>query len=454
MAGLLDMHVHTGNSQALEVVSGMAAWADGWTAARPEAHMQEILKNEFGGMSEVLYNLAAVTKEDRWAAAGDRFHKREFLRPLALRRDQLKGLHANTHIPQVIGAARRYELSRDLRFHDAASFFWETVAAGRTYSTGGSSNNELWLTEPRRLALEMRASANHQECCCAYNMMKLTRSLYQWTGDPRYIDYYERNLLNHRLGAIQPETGHSIYFLSLTSGAWKTLCTEDQSFWCCTGSALEEFSKLADTIYHHDDRGVFVNLFIASELDWEEKGIRVRQDTRFPEEARTAVVVVAAPATEFALRLRIPAWLESAPAVRLNGKLLEGGAAPGGYLSLQRVWRKGDRLELDLPMSLRAEAAPDDPGLQSFLYGPLVLAADLGGDGLSEDLVRNSQGPHVAKAPVPVPVLSSKGRPVSEWLKPAGTAPLEFEAAASTGRLRFSPISRHWNRYAVYFDVG
>ena len=160
-----------------------------------------------------------------------------------------------------------------------AAFFWETVSAGRTYSTGGSSNNELWLTGPRRLALEMGAASHHQECCCAYNMMKLSRQLYSWTGDPRYIDYYERNLLNHRLGTIQPGTGHSAYFLSLTAGAWKTFCSEDNSFWCCTGSALEEFAKLADTIYHQDGQGICVNLFIASELDDRERGIRLRQET-------------------------------------------------------------------------------------------------------------------------------------------------------------------------------
>ena len=217
LAGMLDMYFHTGNKQALEVATGMAAWADEWSASKPEAHMQEILRVEFGGMSEALYNLAAATNDDRWAKVGDRFNKKEFLIPLAQRRDELRGLHMNTHIPQVIGAARRFELTGDPRFHDVAEFFWYAVARTRTYATGGSSNNEHWLTSPGRLAAEWRTATHHQECCCAYNMMKLTRHLYSWTGDPRYFDYYERNLLNHRLGAIQPETGHTAYFLDRKS---------------------------------------------------------------------------------------------------------------------------------------------------------------------------------------------------------------------------------------------
>src|SRR5665213_947875 len=207
LAGLLDMHLHSGNKQALEVASGMAAWADEWSASKSEAHMQQILKVEFGGMSESFYNLAAAASDDRWAKAGDRFQKKEFITPLALRRDELRGLHMNTHVPQAIAAARRFELTGDRRFRDVAEFFWYAVASDRTYATGGSSNNEHWMTSPGHLGAEWKASSHHQECCCSYNMMKLTRHLYSWTADPRYFDYYERNLLNHRLGTIQPDTG-------------------------------------------------------------------------------------------------------------------------------------------------------------------------------------------------------------------------------------------------------
>ena len=240
MAGLLDMNLYGGNPQALDVLLKLAAWVDAWTAAKPEEHMQDILKTEFGGMNEVLYNLAAVTGDDRWARTGDRFTKKIFFTPLAMHHDELKGLHANTHMPQVIGAARRYELSSDHRFQDVSEFFFDTISQARTYATGGSGNTEGWLTQANHLALEMKVSSHHQECCCAYNMMKLSRHLYGWSSDARFIDYYERNLLNHRLGAIQPETGLTTYFLSMSPGAWKTTCTEDETFWCCTGSAVEE----------------------------------------------------------------------------------------------------------------------------------------------------------------------------------------------------------------------
>jgi hypothetical protein len=453
MAGLLDMYTFGGNREALGVVTRMAEWVDAWTAARTDAHMQDVLKTEFGGMGEILYNLSAATGENRWARAGDRFNKREFLAPLAANRDELMGLHANTHIPQVIAAARRFELSGDPSFRAAATFFYDTVVSGRTYSTGGSSNNELWQTEPRQLAVELRAASNHQECCCAYNMMKLTRQLYSWTGDPRYIDYYERNLLNHRLGAIQPETGHSLYFLSLTPGAWKPVCSEDRSFWCCTGSALEEYAKMADTIYYQDAQGVLVNLFVPSELDWPEQGMRMRQETAFPEEARTVVVMTAAPAKELALRIRVPSWLEAPPLVKLNGKPLEASAAPGSYFSLRRVWKEGDRLEMALSMALRMEATPDDAALQSILYGPLVLAGDMGSEGLTPERIQGKQAPEVSEIPLPAPVLSARGKDPSAWIR-SGDGPLSFETRSSVGALRLRPLQYQWNRYAVYFEVA
>jgi DUF1680 family protein len=453
LAGMLDMYFHAGNQQALEVASGMAAWADEWSASKPEAHMQEILREEFGGMSEALYNLAAATNDDRWAKVGDRFHKKEFLTPLAQHRDELRGLHMNTHVPQVIGAARRFELTGDPRFHDVADFFWYAVARTRTYATGGSSNNEHWLTSPGRLAAEWRTATHHQECCCAYNMMKLTRHLYSWTGDPRYFDYYERNLFNHRLGTIQPETGHTVYFLSTAPGAWKGLCTEDKSFWCCTGTAFEEYAKLNDSIYYRDDRGISVNLYIASELDDRERAIGLRQDTRFPDEPRTSFTITKAPASAWTLRLRIPSWT-SAAAVKVNGRLLEATPGAGSYLSIARAWKKGDRVDLELPMSLAAEPFPDEPRVQAFLYGPIVLAGDLGAQGLTDELILDQQGPAVGKIPMSVPELHASGKKLEDWIKADGSAPLTFRAAGSEGRVTLKPLNQLWGRYATYWPVS
>jgi DUF1680 family protein len=453
MAGLFDMYTLTGNQDARKVVEGMAEWADQWSGSKTEEHMQGILNVEFGGMAEVLYNLAAATHNDQWAKAGDRFTKKRFVNPLALRRDELRPLHVNTHIPQVIAAARRYEISGDMRFHDVADFFFYEVSSARTYVTGGTSNGEAWLAQPRQLAAELKMSVSTAECCCSYNMLKLARHLYGWTADPRYFDYYERALLNHRIGTIQPKTGHTQYYLSLTPGAWKTFNTEDQSFWCCTGTGVEEYSKLSDSIYWHDDDGVYVNLFIASELNWPEKGFGLRQDTRFPDQPRTALVVTSDKPVNLPVRLRIPCWLASAPVVKVNGKALEATAGPGGYLTLTRTWKRGDRVEMELPMRLQIESMPDDPKLQAFLYGPLVLAGDLGTEGLTEQLITGPMGPRVQALPIEVPTFRAGADPAS-WIKPGGQ-PLSFRTTGQPKDVTLVPLNRVFDkRYSVYWEVA
>jgi hypothetical protein len=454
MAGLLDMNVHAGNSQALEVLVKLAGWVDAWTADKPEEHMQDILNTEYGGMNEVLYNLAAATGDDRWAQTGDRFTKKIFFTPLALRQDELKGLHCNTHMPQVIGAARRYELSSDARFDDVASFFWETVAESRTYATGGSGNTEGWLTNANHLALEIEASSHHQECCCAYNMMKLTRHLHSWTADARYMDYYERNLFNHRLGMIQPETGLTGYFLSMSPGAWKTLCTEDDTFWCCTGTAVEEFSKLNDTIYFHDDEGVYVNLFVSSRLDWKERGIRLQQVTRFPESDRTLLIVEAAPARALTVQLRVPRWTTSDCAVVINGKPSPVAGSPGSYLALRRIWKAGDRIEFIVPMRLTTEPLRDDPTKQAFLYGPIVLAGQFPRGEIPFDF-EHTQGPELTEVPaIDIPNLKSQGANPEDWIRPVPGKPLQFRTTGQLQDVVLKPLNQSWDRFTVYWTVA
>lgn len=453
MAGMFDMYQLAGNKQALQVLEGMSDWADKWTASKSEEHMQDILNTEYGGMNEVLYNVAASTGDDRWAKTGDRFTKKRFFNPLALRRDELRGLHVNTHIPQVIGAARRYEISSDMRFHDVADFFWYEVASARSYVTEGTSNGEGWLVQPRELAAELKRSVDTAECCCAYNMLKLTRHLYGWTADPRYFDYYERSLLNHRIGTIYPQTGATQYYLSLTPGAWKTFGTEDQSFWCCTGTGVEEYSKLNDSIYWHDSEGLFVNLFIPSELNWTERGFRLRQETKFPESTTTVLTISAEQPVRLDLRLRIPQWIASSASVRLNGEALEVSASPGSYLAIHRTWKHGDRVELDLPMRLHIEAMPDDANLQAMLYGPVVLAGDLGSEGLTEKLIIGPEGPPVRRLPIDVPALHAAGADPSSWIKPGDKA-LAFHITNQAKDVSLVPLNSIFGRrYSVYWQV-
>lgn len=467
MAGLLDMHVHAGNREALPVLVNLAGWVDRWTASKTEPQMQAILLTEYGGMNELLYNLSAVTGDEHWAHVGDRFTKKVFFNPLALRRDELRGLHANTHIPQVIGAARRYELSSDGRFRDVAEYFWQEIVTARSYATGGTSNDEGWLTQPGMLAEELARSVDTTECCCAYNMLKLTRHLYGWSADPRYFDYYERLLINHRLGAIRPEVGHTQYYLSLTPGAWRTFCTEDHSFWCCTGTGAEEFSKLGDSIYWHDDTALYVNLFIPSQLTWRERGLVLTQETRFPQEERTTLRVSVKEPAVLRICLRIPAWVAGSARVKINGRSLEASASPGSYLTLERRWRSGDTVELSLPMEVRAQAMPDDPGMQAFFYGPVLLGGDLGTQGLSPELITGPLGPRLAAPnplrprrpgqpePVPdvaVPILHASGPP-SRWLR-RGEQPLELTTTGQKRQITLRPFNTIQDRrYSVYWRV-
>ncbi len=452
MAGLLDMHVYANSAESLEVVVGMAKWVDGWTATKTPQHMQEILDNEFGGMNEVLYNLASTTGEDHWAEVGDRFTKIKFFNPLAVRRDELRGLHANTHMPEVVGAAARYELSQDPRFRNVADFFWETVVESRTYVTGGSGNKEHWQTQPNRLGIELQNASDHQECCCAYNMMKLSRHLYAWTAKPKYIDYYERNLFNHRLGTIQPETGLTSYFLSMTPGAWKTICTEEDSFWCCNGTALEEFSKLNDTIYFHDHDGVYVNLFVASELNWKARGIRLKQATQFPLEPRSSIVVDESAAEPRVMNIRIPAWTTRDASISINGRAVQGIAAPGSYFSIKRAWKRGDRIELELPMRVKVESIADDASWKAFSYGPLALAGQFPATGLSAELLKK-QGPLVAKSPIQVPTIHGDDVSLLTKVKPAGP-PLTFSLEADGQAVTLKPVYQSLERFSVYWKTA
>lgn len=454
MAGMLDQYQFAGNAQALEVLQAMASWADNWTAPKPELHMQEILETEYGGMNEVLYNLAAITNDERWAKTGDRFTKKRFFNPLASHRDELRGLHANTHIPQVIGAARRYEISGDMRFHDLSDFFWYEIATARSYVTGGTSNGEGWLTAPRQLAAELKRSVATAECCCSYNMLKLTRHLYSWNQDPRYFDYYERTLLNERLGTIRPQIGTTQYYPSLTPGAWRTFATEDRSFWCCNGTGIEEYSKLNDSIYWHDDQGLYVNLFIASELNWPEKSFRLRQLTRFPEQANTTLLVSVDRPIHLDMRLRIPEWLTSGASIRINGKALDASASPGSYLIISRTWRNGDRVDFEMPMRLRIEAMPDDPTLQAVLYGPVVLAGDLGSTGLTPDMIVGPNAPRPQRIPIDIPVFRAASSDPNSWIKPAGKL-LNFNTTGQEKNLSLAPFYTMLDkRYAVYWNVS
>jgi len=452
MAGLLDMYVHCGNRQALDVVKGMAAWAKGRVDRLDDESMQRMLKVEHGGMTEVLASLHAVTGDPAHLALARRFDHKAFLDPLAARRDELKGLHVNTQVPKVIGAAREYELTGDPVYRDAATYFWDQVINHRSYATGGTSNYEGFQAGPDILAGEV-SNASH-ETCVTYNMLKLTRQLFTWTPDPRLADYYERALLNGILSTQDPATAMVMYYVPMESGWYKTFCTPNDSFWCCTGTGVENHAKYGDSIYFHDDKNLYVNLFIASELSWPGKGLTLRQETAFPKEEKTTLVLSTPSGVELGLRIRVPNWATRGVSVRINGEDAGLQAQPGSFLALDRLWKNGDTITVDMPMSLHLWKMPDDPHMAAVLYGPVVLAGELPTEDLAGEKV---YGPyHSDGKPASAPDLVAYEDHLEDWIKPAAGRPLTFQTSGA-GRpndITLVPFYELFGkRYALYWHL-
>ncbi|MBB6091815.1 hypothetical protein HNQ60_000661 [Povalibacter uvarum] len=456
MAGLLDSYTLSGNEAALQTLLGMAKWTAAWTQPLSEDHMARVLEREYGGMNELLYNLGAVTKDAKWTELARRFDHERVFAPLAAGRDELQGLHVNTTIPKVIGAARGYEVTGDRRLQNVAGYFWHTVTERRCFCTGGTSSGESWNTPPGQLAKEL--SGYTQECCVTYNMQKLTRHLFQWTGDARAADYYERAYYNGILGVQHPSDGDKLYYVPLQSGFWKLFGTPLHDFWCCTGSMAESFAKLGDSIYFHDERGVFVNLFVPSTVTWAEKDVRLTQETRFPDSDTVRLTVHLKRPTAMPLRVRVPSWVQGGSA-SLNGRALDGFASPGSYFVVDRRWRDGDVLEVRLPMRLHYAVIPDDPTLRAVMYGPIVLAGRLGAAGLTKDNLRAGPTkprtiPEYTSDPVAAPAIVGGSDDPSNWLRPVAGRPLEFQATGQATPLTLVPLHRVFDeRYAVYWKV-
>ena len=451
LAGHLDMYAYCGNQQALESAEKMGRWVGHWSQGLSDAHMQRALNVEHGGMLESLYNLYALTGKGMYRYIGNRFNHNDVFDPLAEHRDELKGLHANTNIPKIIGVARRYELGGNPRDKEIAQFFWDTVTSERCYATGGTSNGEHWGGNPGQLSEHLGAYT--EECCCGYNMMKLTRHIFGWSGDARAMDYFERTLWNSRLGT-QDEQGRKGYFLPLGAGLWKYYNSQWDSFWCCTGTGIEEFAKFADTIYYHDDRGIWVNLFMASEVKWPEKGIRLRQETNFPEEEKTTLTVRAEKPTELALHIRIPYWATRGGTVKLNGETLPVFSSPSSYLTLQRTWKDGDRVEVELPMSLHVHPMPDNHAIQAAMYGPLVLAGKLGSQGLTDASFYPGYDTAPREEETATPQIDNRSTDATAWIEPEKSSALSFQLAGQAEKTAVVPLYKvEKERYVVYWNV-
>ena len=455
MAGLVDMHVYCGNAEAIEVVTGMAGWCKSRCDKLSESGMQRMLdRTEQGGMNDVLANLYAVTGQRHWLQLSRRFVQDRYVKPLAEGEDRLKGEHVNSFIPNIIGTARQYELTGDERDRKIAEYFWNQVTGARCYCTGGTSNREHWQSEPNQLASQL--SDHTQETCCTYNMLKLTRHLFCWDPQAKYGDYYERALYNSILSTQDPKTGMMMYFVTLASGRWKYYNLPNDSFWCCTGTGMENHAKYADSIYFHSADDLFVNLFIPSEVNWTAKGVRVRQETEFPERETTRLTVSAEKPVRFTMRVRVPYWAHRGVTAKLNGQTLAVDAKPASWLEVEREWQDGDRLEITLPMSLHAAPMPDDKTVVAFMYGPFVLAGQLGAQGLTEELTYTTENwwsfPRDKVADVPFLVVDSDDP--GDWIRPVEDQPLTFRLTAQDHKVTLVPYHRLFGQcYAVYWHA-
>ena len=456
MAGLLDVNGLLQNRQALQVLEGMASWTDWRTGRLPEEQMQRTLQIEFGGMNEVLANLSAVTGNPRYLVVARRFDHQAVMDPAAQGRDTLTQLHANTQIPKFIGAAREFELTGDPYYRNSAQFFWQQVALHRSYVTGGNSTNEHFRTPPDVLASELTDLT--QETCNTYNMLKLTCRLFTWQAEPQYADYYERAFLNHILATPNPADGSPLYYLGMLPGQWKVHFVPHQGYFCCCGTGLENFSKLGEGFYFHNEQSMWVNLFFASEVNWREKGIKVRQETRFPEEPWSRLIIQAKSPARFTLNVRIPYWAEGA-SLSVNGKRFQPDErlTPSSYAKIDRTWKNGDRVEVKLPMHLHLQTIPDDPTLAAIMFGPLVLAGELGTKNLDpKRIYSDDKFLHGGFPATAVPELAGDRHALDKWIQPVSAKhrPLTFRtvSAVHPEDVTLSPFYRLFNqRYCVYW---
>lgn len=459
-AGLRDAWAIGGNSQARDMLVKLAEWCDALVAKLTDDQMQGMLRAEHGGMNEVLADVHAITGEARFLALAKRFSHRAILEPLLQHEDKLTGLHANTQIPKVVGYTRIAELGGDKSWRDAARFFWDTVVDRRSVAFGGNSESEHF--NPVDNFSSLVESRQGPETCNTYNMLRLTEALFRDEPAARYADYYERALYNHILSSQHPEHGGYVYFTPLRPRHYRVYSQPEKCFWCCVGTGMENHGKYGQFIYSHTNEDLYVNLFIASELDWRERGVQVRQDTRFPDVPSTRLTVSTSKPQRFTLWVRHPEWVaRDAFAIRINGEKQPVHSSPSSYVALSREWREGDRIEIDLPMRTTIERLPDGSDYVAVLHGPIVLAAKTGTEQLDGLIAGDGRMAHVSQGPyLPLdsaPMLVGEFATLAEQFKPVADKPLTFTATelirpGNARTLELVPFFRvHDARYMMYW---
>ena len=380
MAGLLDQYTICGNGTALEILKDFAEWAYAKLSPLDENTRAVMLRNEFGGTPEAFWNLYSITGNEKHRWLAEFFYHNEVIDPLRNESGVLEKKHANTFIPKVLGEARNYEVTGNTEARKAVEYFWNTLSSGHMYCNGCVSDRE-GLFNPEHFSEHI--SGYTGETCCTYNLLKLARHIFCWTGDEKIAEYIENATFNHILGGQDPNTGMISYFIPLKTGTHKMYSTEFESFWCCVGSSFESHAKYWESIYFHRNNELFINMFIPSTLEWKEKGMQLSMTTEFPEEETITMAIAAEKPAKATIMLRWPGWCQF-PAIEVNGQAIEIDGKPGSYIAIDRKWRDGDNVRATYPMELKFECTPDKDDLGALKYGPVVLAARLGTEGFTD----------------------------------------------------------------------
>ena len=478
-AGLRDAYLYAHSDLARQMLIDLTDWMIDITSGLSDNQMQDMLRSEHGGLNETFADVAEITGDKKYLKLARRFSHKVILDPLIKNEDRLNGMHANTQIPKVIGYKRVAEVSKNdkdwnhaAEWDHAARFFWNTVVNHRSVCIGGNSVREHF--HPSDNFTSMLNDVQGPETCNTYNMLRLTKMLYQNSGDvdnsnkpdPRYVDYYERALYNHILSSQEPDKGGFVYFTPMRPGHYRVYSQPETSMWCCVGSGLENHTKYGEFIYAHRQDTLYVNLFIPSQLNWKEQGVTLTQETLFPDDGKVTLRIDKASKKKLTLMIRIPGWAGSSKdyAITINGQKKKYAIRPGvsTYLPIHRKWKKGDVITFNLPMEVSLEQIPDKKDYYAFLYGPIVLAASTGTEHLDGIYADDSRGGHIAHGKqIPlqeVPMLIGNPVSIRTSLHKLNGNKLAFSYdgniyPAQMGKpLELVPFFRlHNSRYAVYF---
>jgi DUF1680 family protein len=427
-AGLRDTWLFTGNQEAKTIFLHFCDWAIFITSGLSDDQMQQMLDTEQGGMNEILADAFQMTDNPKYLVAAKRFSHRMLLEPMSVGTDNLDNKHANTQIPKAIGFERIGELSEDKTYKSAGNFFWLTVTRNRSLAFGGNSRREFFPASDA--CSDFVNDVEGPESCNSYNMLKLTQDLFRVNPSASYMDNFERTLYNHILSTQNPETGGYVYFTPVRPRSYRVYSAPNESMWCCVGSGMENHSKYNELIYTHRHDSLFLNLFVASDLFWREKSLRLKQETNFPYEEHTKITLTAGGA-RFSLMIRYPAWVaDGALVIEVNGKPFSYKGNPSSYIPVTREWKKGDVVEIFMPMHNSIEQLPHLPQYVAILHGPIVLAAKTGTEDIKGLIADDSRWGHIPsgkKLPLDqAPVIIGKQSEIKNALVPIQNNPLHF----------------------------